>query len=65
MSGEHWWDDHRNIATLLRWMHQYDEDGPLEPELAIAIVEKPWKYDDEWLRCQEGNRPPNFTGRKK
>lgn len=44
-----WWFNGGNVAQLLRWLH---EQEPLEFLRVVEIVEKPWKWDDEWKQMQ-------------
>jgi hypothetical protein len=49
MTEQHWWDTHDNIVTLADWM----ADNDWSAHDVAGMVEKPWKYTDEWL---EANR---------
>ena len=47
-----WWHDHDNIVLLAH--HMADT---LEPAEAVAdMIEKPWKFEDEWKAALEANR---------
>jgi hypothetical protein len=41
-----WYDDHRNIAALLRYLEERCELSGVDE--ALALVEKPWKYTPEF-----------------
>ncbi len=45
-----WCDDTGELLRLLRWMHEDDELGPLEPENFFEVLEKPWHFDAEYNR---------------
>lgn len=54
---QHWWQDSGEIARLLRYLND-GLDGPLEMADAIYIVEKPWKWDEEYAEmCKEQTEP--------
>lgn len=40
-----WFDDSANIAALLRWLNDAE---PVGFDLAVQIVEEPWKWTPEW-----------------
>ena len=52
----HWWDDHSEIAAFL--IYWIDEHPGITPAGVVAIVEKPWKWTEEylsWNLTQHGN----------
>lgn len=44
-----WWENGGNVAQLLRWLN---ESEPLQFSTVIEIVERPWKWTDEWNAMQ-------------
>ena len=42
----YWWEDHRNIYLLLEWLRGNSDS--YDGDMAIDVVEKPWKWDDEY-----------------
>jgi hypothetical protein len=43
-----WWRDHRNIAAVAIDMVAHgDDEGDL-----IDLIEKPWKWEDTWVRVK-------------
>jgi hypothetical protein len=42
-----WYDDHRNLALVARWM---GERGDTAEDIAY-MIEKPQKFEDEWRRA--------------
>lgn len=49
-----WWENTGNVAQLLRWMH---ENEPMPFETTIQVVEKPWKWTDEWNEMRAERKP--------
>lgn len=46
-----WYENSGNIAALIRWLR---ERGEIDFDNAIYLVEKPWKWTDEYHRmCDE------------
>jgi hypothetical protein len=45
-----WWMNGGNVSRLLRWLNDHD---PLEFERIVEIVEKPWKWTDEYKQMLE------------
>lgn len=37
-----WYDDHRNLSTLLDWL------GDMSPSGFRHVIEKPWHYEPEY-----------------
>lgn len=50
MTTEPWWQDHNNISFLLEYLNGPQNTTPctLNLEMALHIVEKPWKWTDEY-----------------
>ena len=44
-----WYADHCNIALLLRYMRN---EGELDIQIAIEIVERPWRWTEEYQRAE-------------
>lgn len=40
-----WYEDHRNLALLARYMSEQGDSV----EDVVYMLEKPWKFEDEWL----------------
>lgn len=51
MPDQKWWESHDNISQLAWWMAWRRDMFDIE-DLAM-MVEKPWKFTDEWQECQE------------
>lgn len=47
--GVAWWDNHANLLVLLESLR----DSGAAPEELIYAVEKPWKFNDEYLTALE------------
>lgn len=45
--SEFWYDERRNLATVAHWM---GEQGETVEDVAY-MLEKPWKFEDEWRRA--------------
>lgn len=43
-----WCSEPSEIARLLRWLASDDRDTPIDLPNAISVVEKPWKWIDEY-----------------
>jgi hypothetical protein len=57
MSSPYWWENCGQIARLLSYLNEGD-DGPLDMTDAIYLVEKPWKWDDDYqAMCREQDGP--------
>ena len=46
-----WYDDHANLATLLRYLEQ-SEDGAPDVDNIIDLLEKPWRWESEWAKAR-------------
>jgi len=49
--GPAWYFSHRNLATLLRYLEQ-SEDGAPDVENIIDLLEKPWRWEGEWVKAR-------------
>jgi hypothetical protein len=50
-----WWEDHNEIARLIEYLHETDG---LEMDEAIYLVQKPWKWTEEYdTMCREQRDP--------
>lgn len=53
MASSLWYHNHVNLAALWRWLEERGEtptDGP------AYFMEKPWKWEGEWLAMQHEKR---------
>lgn len=53
---DNWWDDHANLALTASFMDS--QGGYSIPEDIIYMLEKPWKYDDEYKAAVKGLEDP-------
>ncbi len=44
-----WYDDRENLRNLAEYL--IDKDGDLD---TVYFLEKPWKWNEEWLEYQKG-----------
>lgn len=61
MRGE-WYDDRLNLAQLARYMEQQDDSTCDD---VVYMLEKPWKFEEEWRRCDDASSRPTQDDRLK
>ena len=44
-----WWDSHRKVVALARWLEDLGEWGD-SPSVVIDFFEQPWKWTPEYHR---------------
>lgn len=49
--GAQWFEDHDNLVTLTRWL----ADSGYSARNIADVIEKPWKYDDEFAMAHTVN----------
>ena len=50
-----WYDDHRNLELLVRYLIEDDSDGSADFTLKniLSVLEKPWNWKWEFEKAQE------------
>jgi hypothetical protein len=48
---DRWWNEHDEVVRLAYWMLEHHETA----RNIVLMVEKPWKYEDEYAECMADN----------